>query len=840
MTLAGETLYVFDHNGRRLAAVGAETGKVRWHRPIRTRSDAAFAVKPLVARGYIYVASDGYLHSISVKGKPRWQVATKGTALNGIARSRRHIIFPMIRTSKSVGLPGVHLWSVNARSGRVEWTRKLPGALGYVRGNSDGVYYISDNGMVMGLTPDRGEPQWQLRVKGRVSHPPILKGGKIYVVTERRKAGWSGSGIYVVDALKGKLLWQRKVSSTTISPFLLGDKLGVADGTGLLTLFNTKGKPELELKLDFGDPPQSLAAAAADQRLYLFSYHPDGNGYVHLIDLPNKRVLAKANALDLPARSILIKQRIVYIDGGDGQIYAYRLNRSEQPKRRSVPAEEFAAELLAKAEQEQRRVPGLAHKIAALGPKTITPLAKALASANGYVVEAAAQALGLLKSRRSVASLISALSAHHKSPPDGVDPLLAIVDALARIRDARAVKQIKALMEDSTQTHERRRRAYVALGAIGSSGALAPIWKYRATAALNTMAWDPQPRSASSSYAVDSDWDPASPPAKPAKNARLETAGTKGRRYALSLSPYLGGYNDVWISELDPSSGKRVRPIFTGLTKAEIDPARRIHLDTFTLLKRKSPKAKKRGKNAAKTATPEDESLTPLDPDAYLKEQVAQIRVSIPQGKKFVSARPVKIPLARLIADRDQDGLPDVVERRLQLCVTHPDCDGDGIKDGEDVNPLASGKQKLTPTQKVFREGFFAFYSFFKRRGLVVVDPGDGPSFELYGRKDPILSLRRTRANLLRKQVGLHGVDYVSFGGPYPLGAGLGDALPKVVWASNGQMATMGMDVVRSGDNAAGYNIKLRKVGRNWVVIELDRVWSTNTLNGPLAEGGGR
>ena len=71
-------------------------------------------------------------------------------------------------------------------------------------------------------------------------------------------------------------------------------------------------------------------------------------------------------------------------------------------------------------------------------------------------------------------------------------------------------------------------------------------------------------------------------------------------------------------------------------------------------------------------------------------------------------------------------------------------------------------------------------------------------------------------------------MDYVSFGGPYPEGAGSGDALPKVVWNKKKNVATIGMDIFRSGENAVGYNVTLKKVGKNWAVIRLHRAWTTN------------
>lgn len=857
MMVRDPQLYVYDHNGRRLVAIDPDTGKVRWHRPVASRSDVAFALTPLVYKRSIYLASDGFFHCYDIKtGKQRWQVSTRGVGVNGIARSKHLLFLPFVRVEKGEGLPGVQIWAIEARRGKVRWTRKFEGAIGYVEGNADGAYYVADTGLVLGLTPDRGEVRWKLRVKGRVSRPPILKKDKLYIITDRHRAGWQGAGIYVVDSKTGKLLWKNKLTADRVARFMYRNQLVMVSDLGKLVVFDDKGKIDTELTLNFGDQPESLIGTVSGTRLYIFSYHPDGHGYVSLIDMKKKRVLARANALDAPVRSVIPWGKTIFLDGVDGSLHAFRLDRSARPKRRTVPEEEFATQLIAQANAEAKKPqPGLARKLAGLGTKALGPMDGGLTSSNAYVVAATAQAVSLLANRKSVPALISALSAQKQSPPlPLIDPVLPVAEALARIRDGRAVKVLTELLEDESQSHFRRMEAYVALGAIGTPAALAPLWRYRAAKALNTMTWQPLAATVSPAYFVEQDIDPTKPDAALAKATRL-TAQARGkltkvagpntgqkdeRIFTATLSPYLGGYNDVWIGESD-LQGNITRAYFTGLTKAEIQPNRRIKLDKMAIKmveeappKKKDKKgAKGKGKAEAKKEAPKPavDAAEPVvvTPEMLLAKTRASLIIRMPVGKnKWVRSKPVQIPMGVVLADRDKDGLPDIVERRLQTCVTNADCDGDGIKDSEDVNPLASGKLQLTPEQKVFREAFFAYFSFLKRRGLIVLDPGDGPSYEVYGRQDPVLSLRRSTVERLRKEVGLHAIDYVSFGGPYPEGGGSGDALKKVEWGKKGKTARIGMDLVRSGDNAAGYNVWLKKVGRNWVVTRMARIWTTN------------
>lgn len=799
MAVAGGVLYVFDHHGRRLVAVTAASGKVKWHMPVPARSTRAFAFTPLVYKKRVYVANDGYLYSFdATTGEQRWRLGTKGVAVNGLARSKHRIYLPWIRVSRGQALPGVQLWAVDSRRGQVEWSKKFPGKMAYVDGDSDGVYYVGSNGVALGLTADRGDYKWQGRLKGRVLSPPILKSGKLYVTTLRRKAGWTGTGVTVLDAGKGKILWQTKLRSTLVSKFLYQGNLVTVGGDGQLIAFDAQGKKSFSIDLGFVDDPTSLHAIAVGDRGFVFSHHQDGNGYIRLVDLAGRRTIAVANSLDQDVRSLLPGTKMLLLDGADGNVYGYRLDRSQRPLRREVPPMEFANELLNRVRGATRPVRGLAPKLAGLGAKALPAIEPALVWDNPYVVEVAAMAVGLIENRRSIPALINAVKQLEGTAlAKGVkaDPLLAVMDALAQLKDGRAVPVLQRILRSEEQSHFRRRAAYVALGAISTPVALAPIWSYRGARQVTTTSWDPQVFTGSYAYRVEEDVNVAVDAVPEA--IRRDTTRTvqlkSGEVFSATLSPYLGGYNDIWIGPSD-LSGTLTTALFTGLTQPEVAPNRRIRISQLAV-------------DAKRQAT---------------------IQIELRRGGKWVAARPVKLSVKELMIDTDRDKLSDVVERRLHLCVTATDCDGDGLKDAEDLNPLASSKIQPTAEQVLFREAFFTYFSFLKRRGVVVVDPGSGPSFEVYGRQDPILSLRRKTIEQFRKEVGLEAVDYVSFGGPYPEGGGSGDALPQVAWNTKKTAAIVGMDIFRSAENAVAYNVTLKKIGKNWVVTRLYRVWTTN------------
>lgn len=788
------TLYVYDHHGRRLAAVDAQSGKIRWHAPIEARTNLAFATTPFVYKDTVYVGSDGYLHAFNKSdGKLRFRLALKGLPVNGFARAKHRLFVPWIQVKDGKVMPGVYVWGIDTRRGRIEWSQRYAGSMGYVRGNADGAYYVGSDGAVMALTPDRGTVRWKTQLVGRVSQPPQLIKNRLYVASH---SGGS-SKVSCFDVTDGKKLWDAATRSNLLAFFVDTDRLVFADPSGQLVALDAKtGKAQVELKLRFTAEPVALQVIARDERVYVFSSDGPHQGFVWVADLKRKRVLATANALKQPMHAALLGDKTAFLDADDGDIYAYRLDRSLRPKRSRVPAAEFASELIAKAADATEPLPGLVSKLAGLGTAALSAIEGALDHANPHIVAAAAQTIELLKARRSVPALLRALDKRLAKPATSLhDSALQLLQTITSLRDGRAIARLKKLIGEASQSHDRRRAAYVGLGALGTPAALSAIWKFRAERQVSSKRWSPYPYTTSLDRRVIADTSNDSPSEASKSTLRTTSAGN-GRHFSVSLSPYLGGYNDIWIGESDAQGQFKAGALFSGLTKAEIDSDRWVRFRHFKV------------------------DTDPKEGDR------ASLIIEMRRGEKdWVASRPLSIPLAQLSEDSDQDGLPDIVEQRMQLCINQKDCDNDGLSDAEDLNPLASSKTPVSRDQTLFREAFFAFYAFIARRGVVIVDPGDKPSIEFYGHNDPVLALRQPAIERLRKQMGLHGADFVSFGGPYRDGKDGKEALRNIVYDKRGRSAELSFDVARAGNNAVAYNVTLTRYGKNWVVSRMEQVF---------------
>ncbi len=119
--------------------------------------------------------------------------------------------------------------------------------------------------------------------------------------------------------------------------------------------------------------------------------------------------------------------------------------------------------------------------------------------------------------------------------------------------------------------------------------------------------------------------------------------------------------------------------------------------------------------------------------------------------------------LEEIERDTDKDGLPDLVEYRFMTDATNPDTDGDGKKDGADMNPLASGKIKLNRHQEIWKTAFLQYESKYQdflqlpaERFAVASFKSSLDFFELPGRENPVLAMTEDGVIKLAEQTGYY------------------------------------------------------------------------------------
>ncbi|MHC9545048.1 MAG: PQQ-binding-like beta-propeller repeat protein [Vulcanimicrobiota bacterium] len=185
--------------------------------------------------------------------------------------------------------------------------------------------------------------------------------------------------------------------------------------------------------------------------------------------------------------------------------------------------------------------------------------------------------------------------------------------------------------------------------------------------------------------------------------------------------------------------------------------------------------------------------------------------------------------------DSDSDGWTDEVEKRLGTDPQNKDTDGDGLIDSTDKNPLAAPRA-LSEEEKIMRAAFEARYCFscgdgYKTPCLVKLPEGIQP-FEFYGFNWIIIPEVHGKESPLSKCVETilrRGVGVVSF--DLPRRDFEGYELPDrkgrdfILWNSDRSEAMLSLSTRYGPLNAAGYDIHVRKLGDEWIVIKITRTW---------------
>jgi outer membrane protein assembly factor BamB len=180
----------------------------------------------------------------------------------------------------------------------------------------------------------------------------------------------------------------------------------------------------------------------------------------------------------------------------------------------------------------------------------------------------------------------------------------------------------------------------------------------------------------------------------------------------------------------------------------------------------------------------------------------------------------------KLSQDTDRDGWTDLVEQRLGTDPSKADTDGDGLPESRDKNPLVAPRP-LSESEQVLAVAFEARFRFTGSRDvpcLVELPKGIRP-LDLSGWDWIIITLKAGDDLRLAKMAG-RGVAVVSFSPPvYDFtggavhGRGVGQE-QVILWNGQHTEAKLGIHTFYSGLDGDSDDIRLRKFGAHWVVIE--------------------
>jgi outer membrane protein assembly factor BamB len=175
--------------------------------------------------------------------------------------------------------------------------------------------------------------------------------------------------------------------------------------------------------------------------------------------------------------------------------------------------------------------------------------------------------------------------------------------------------------------------------------------------------------------------------------------------------------------------------------------------------------------------------------------------------------------------DSDRDGLTDVVESRLGTDLRRADTDGDGLADAFDPCPNAAPRP-MGDTEKIIAACVEARF-FLEDWGVPgAIELGSVKPFELYGYAHTLVWHASWNAGPLAQMYG-GGVNLLSFHSPDRIADGSKRPRPAIEFSPDRKTART---VIRRSSgrlNGDGIEVRLKRVGGEWFVVDMQRLYAS-------------
>ena len=245
---------VYICSGRRLYAVNAETGSLKWRYPAEESLTAVVKSSPLVGEDLVYFGGgDGRLYAITKEnGTHAWSFATKGI-MNSSPVLADGVIY--------VGSSDNHLYAIDALTGQMKWpggfrTRDDVSSSPAVAGGL--VYFLSSDTVLYAAHTSTGRCRWAVRVGAwSRSATPVVSENTVFLA--------AGNVLQAYQAKSGRMKWGVRFSSEiTTVPAVAHGTVYVACRNGKLYALTNAGKLKWDAPADLGASAYGSPVVAGD------------------------------------------------------------------------------------------------------------------------------------------------------------------------------------------------------------------------------------------------------------------------------------------------------------------------------------------------------------------------------------------------------------------------------------------------------------------------------------------------------------------------------------------------------------------------------------------------
>lgn len=311
---------VYFCSGRRLHAVDAETGALKWSYPAKEMLTAAIKSTPLVGEDLVYFGgTDGRLYAVTREdGILAWSFVTKGIITSS----------PILADGVVyVGSGDDNLYALDARTGQMKW----PGGfrtrddIGGSPAYSDGlVYFLSGDMVLYAAYATSGKIKWSARVAGASRQAsPVISENTVYIA--------SGNFIQAFQAKSGRLVWGLQLrNEITTTPAVANGVIYFGCRNGSFYALTTAGKIKWGEPIDLRAPIYGSPIIAGDT-----VFVAANKGMIAAIDvstgafrwyytaMPATLDEGRLRYLNLSSPPI-VSNGSLYVLADDGTLYAFR------------------------------------------------------------------------------------------------------------------------------------------------------------------------------------------------------------------------------------------------------------------------------------------------------------------------------------------------------------------------------------------------------------------------------------------------------------------------------------------------------------------------------------
>jgi hypothetical protein len=438
-------------------------------------------------------------------------------------------------------------------------------------------------------------------------------------------------------------------------------------------------------------------------------------------------------------------------------------------------------------------------EIEQLGPEVLPILVDMAREAKGWPLAIAAWCLGAADHAPAGPVLASRLVRHDDlADPRTVD--LALLGALARVGTDGETNAVIDVLHDASRADDVRFQAFVTLVNIGSPAAIGAADRALMNRRHSTRAsFAPSAQNFLHLIGRPVDEEARNNAAEREDFEEWERLGEGGSAARVSLpsgdslvvfrSSRLGRETDLWLEEFDLRGRPKTAAMFLGIA---------------------APGAPCSGDPCPITIAIDGETLHVSN-----------------TGENAVS---LSVDLRAVRRDSDGDGITDLVEQRIGTKPMDTDSDGDGIADAADAFPtsasIAMDEERARITQEILEQ----YHLLAGERDELAVLVGDLTP-ERSGRSGPTLRLTRREAETFKEGGGLGMLPLITVE-PIHAYSGPAGRIAAFTHAGATPMPATGPDdraytvtIYRGPLRAVGYNVVVRKHGDRWRIRHFDQAW---------------